>query len=332
MAIRCWRKSVELDAAFSIPWRNLGIAEFNVLRNPGAAERMYRRAFAANPGDARILYEWDQLRKRAGLATAEERLLLLKEHSGLVACRDDLTVEFITLLNQTGRWQEALEHLGRRRFSPWEGGEGLVSAQYGYAHRALGRKALTAGRAADALAHFEAARHHPENLGEGKHRLTLERDLDYLSGIAAQQLGETERARSFWSAAAAPLPAPGTHSYYQAVALEALGNSEAAAAILSDLAKFAEEQMKTEPKLDYFATSLPNMLLFDDDLSKRNRVESLLLLALASDGLGHRERAVELLHELVGLDPNHLLAAETLSWLEQKRSHAPKGLEVPPAR
>ncbi len=332
VAIRCWRKSVELDAAFSIPWRNLGIAEFNVLRNPGAAERMYRRAFAANPGDARILYEWDQLRKRAGLATAEERLLLLKEHSGLVACRDDLTVEFITLLNQTGRWQEALEHLGRRRFSPWEGGEGLVSAQYGYAHRALGRKALTAGRAADALAHFEAARHHPENLGEGKHRLTLERDLDYLSGIAAQQLGETERARSFWSAAAAPLPAPGTHSYYQAVALEALGNSEAAAAILSDLAKFAEEQMKTEPKLDYFATSLPNMLLFDDDLSKRNRVESLLLLALASDGLGHRERAVELLHELVGLDPNHLLAAETLSWLEQKRSHAPKGLEVPPAR
>ena len=36
-AIRGWRRSVELDATFSIPWRNLGIAEFNVLHNPQAA-------------------------------------------------------------------------------------------------------------------------------------------------------------------------------------------------------------------------------------------------------------------------------------------------------
>ena len=40
-AIRCWRRSVELDGEFSIPWRNLGIAEFNVLHNPEAADRMY---------------------------------------------------------------------------------------------------------------------------------------------------------------------------------------------------------------------------------------------------------------------------------------------------
>jgi tetratricopeptide (TPR) repeat protein len=44
----------------------LGNTEFNVLHNPQAAEQMYRRAFAANPDDARLAYEWDQLKKRAG--------------------------------------------------------------------------------------------------------------------------------------------------------------------------------------------------------------------------------------------------------------------------
>jgi tetratricopeptide (TPR) repeat protein len=39
-AIRCWRQSVELDGGFSIPFRNLGIAEFNILHNPEAACRL----------------------------------------------------------------------------------------------------------------------------------------------------------------------------------------------------------------------------------------------------------------------------------------------------
>jgi tetratricopeptide (TPR) repeat protein len=327
-AIRCWRKSVDLDATFSIPWRNLGIAEFNVLNDAQTAGRMYEHAFAANPADARLLYEWDQLKKRAGLAVPEERLSFLEKHSALVAQRDDLTVEYITLLNQTGQWQKALENLGKRRFSPWEGGEGLVSAQYVNAHRALGSAALAAGNGREALRHFQAARHYPENLGEGKHLLTVERDLDYLSGLAAHQLGDLSSARAFWAAAAAPLPELGLQSYFQALALRALGEKKQADTVLSELAKAANERSKREPKLDYFATSLPNMLLFHDDLSKRNRVESLLLKALASHGRGDLAKAVSLLHEVLAEDPNHLFAAETLSGLEQERKPLP---EVAPA-
>ncbi len=327
-AIRCWQKSVELDAAFSIPWRNLGIAEFNIRRNPEAADRMYKRALAAEPADARLLYEWDQLRKRAGLATAQERLGTLCELSHLVDFRDDLTVELVTLLNQTRQWQEALKHLSKRRFSPWEGGEGLVAAQYAYAHRALGRQALLAGNAKEALDHFTAARHYPENLGEGKHPLALERDLDYLSGLAAQKMGEPERAQRFWSAAAAPLPSPGIHSYFQALARRALGQEHEAAAILTSLDSFAGEQLKAEPQLDYFATSLPNLLLFDDDLNKRNRVESLLLGALASHGQGDCAKAIQLLRQVMTEDPNHLLAAEVLDWLDEKDAKASQAPEV----
>jgi len=329
-AIRCWRRSIELDGAFSIPWRNLGIAEFNILHNPQAAESMYARAFDANRRDARVLYEWDQLKKRIGVASPEERLSSLEEHRELVERRDDLTVEVITLLNQCGRCVEALALLGARRFSPWEGGEGLVSAQYVQAHKSLGQAALAEGNAAGALRHFDAARHYPENFGEGKHLLTLERDLDYLAGLAAEQLGNSELARSYWSAAAAPLQALNLHSYFQARALLALGEHQAAHDLLSSLAEYAERQMKTEPKIDYFATSLPNLLLFDDDLGKRNRIESLVLSALASHGLGDREEAIRQLEEVLAEDRNHLFAAEMLDWFSKERQLVSKGSEVNP--
>ena len=320
-AIRCWRNAVELDSKFSIPFRNLGIAEFNVLHNAEAAERMYARAFEADPQDARVLYEWDQLKKRAGSASPQERLRTLREHWALVESRDDLMVEYITLLNQCGQWQAALDLLSARQFCPWEGGEGLVSAQYVHAHRELGLAALNAGNARAALEHFEAARHYPHNLGEGKHLLTLERDLDYFSGLGARKLGDTELAQRYFNAAAAPLACPGMHSYFQALALRELGNENASRAVLQELAELAAKQMETEPETDYFATSLPNLLLFDDDLRKRNHLESLLLSALASDGLGDTEASVRLLQQVLDADPNRAFATDMLGWFKQ-RNHA----------
>jgi tetratricopeptide (TPR) repeat protein len=316
-AIRCWRRSVAIDRGFSIPWRNLGIAEFNVLHDAESADRMYQRAFAANCEDARLLYEWDQLKKRAGLASPKERLSTLENHRALVDRRDDLIVEYITLLNQSGRFHEALKDLGARRFSPWEGGEGLVSAQYVQAHRSLGKAALLAGNPKTALNHFETARRYPENLGEAKHLLTLERDLDYFSGLAAEQLGEAELAGSYWNAAAAPLSAVGIHSWFQAQALRQLDNERAAHDVFTHLAEFARQQMAKEPKIDYFATSLPNLLLFDDDLVKRNRIESLVLSALVGNGLGDNASALEQLQQVVVEDPNHIFAIEMLDWFSR---------------
>jgi tetratricopeptide (TPR) repeat protein len=315
-AIRSWRRSIELDDSFSIPLRNLGIAEFNVLHDAAAADRMYERAFQANRKDARLLYEWDQLKKRAVLASPAERLAMLNQHQQLVDARDDLTVEYVTLLNQSGQHRAALELLSHRRFSPWEGGEGLVSGQYVQAHKALGRAAMADEKFRNALDHFQAARNYPENLGEGKHLLTLERDLDYYSGITAQKLGESALADRYWTAAAAPLPSASIHSYFQARALMVMDESAAAREVVQELARFAEEKMATVPKIDYFATSLPNLLLFDDDLERRNRIESTVLAALASDGLGKSEKAVELLEQVIAEDPNHVFAIEMVEWLK----------------
>ena len=285
---------------------------------------MYARAFATSPKDARVYYEWDQLKKRAGLASPEERLDSPEMHRELVAHRDDLTVECITLLNQRGQSEAALEQLAARRFSPWEGGEGLVSGQYVYAHRALGIEDLEKGRPSEALDHFEAARHYPENLGEGKHLLTLERDLDYFSGLAAEMLKDAKLAERYWKAAAAPLASLGVHSLiFKRWHLRCWGKQQASREILSDLEEFAARQMQIEPKIDYFATSLPNMLLFDDDLHRRNQVESLVLSALATDGLGDTAKSIGLLQQVLDADPNHLFAIQMIGWFKSRVAVTP---------
>ena len=69
------------------------------------------------------------------------------------------------------------------------------------------------------------------------------------------------------------------------------------------------------PTVDYFATSLPNFLLFDDDLSKRNQIECLFLDALANLGLGSTAGAISDLRQVLSLDGNHLWAQVELECL-----------------
>ncbi|HWR14104.1 MAG TPA: DUF5107 domain-containing protein [Terriglobales bacterium] len=314
-AIGAWEASVERNASFSIPWRNLGIAYVNIRKDEDLAKVAYEKAFEVNSDDARLLYELDQLYKRTGVPAAK-RLSMLEKHPALVARRDDLNVEIITLYNQVGRPEKALEMLRERRFNPWEGGEGLVSGQYVWAHLLLGRSLLERGEAQKALEHFEAARNYPHNLGEGKHLLTSEKHLDYFSGLALQQQGRTEEARKAWTRAAEDGSSISAMTYYQAMALAALGRREESHAVIEQLRTFAQKQADAEVKIDYFATSLPNFLLFEDDLHKRNRVDCLFMLALADLAANKQEQAAAEMRDVLALDGNHLAAQTELQYLD----------------
>ena len=78
---------------------------------------------------------------------------------------------------------------------------------------------------------------------------------------------------------------------------------------------FAQKQMEADVKIDYFATSLPNLLLFEDDLQKRNQVDCVFLLALSELGLRNPKRAMELLNQVLSLDCNHIAAQQELEFL-----------------
>jgi len=322
-AIRCWELSAARERNFSIVWRNLGIAYFNILAKPAKARAAYDRAFQANPTDARLLFERDQLWKRLG-EKPERRLRELKQHARLVRQRDDLSIELAALYNQTGQPAEAAQLIAHRRFQPWEGGEGGPLSQHVRAQLALGRAALVRSDFAAARRHFEQALTTPPNLGEAKHLLANQSDVHYWLGCALAELREMRAARKHWLAAARfsgdfqamSVRAFSEMTYFSARAWEKLGEEAKAEKLYRELLAYAQKLQKTVAKIDYFATSLPTMLLFEDDLQFRQETSARFLQALAWLGLGRAAKARSLLRAVLQRDPNHALAA--VFWEEVK--------------
>lgn len=321
-AIALWERSARLEPSYPIVWRNLGMGYWNILGLPKRARVAYDRAFRAEPDNARLFYERDQLRKRLGESPAI-RLRDLERHRALVATRDDLTIEFCSLLNQTGRHADALALLRDRRFQPWEGGEGMALGQHVRTHLALGRAALAAGAATDARAEFEAALGAPENLGEAKHLLSNQSDIHFWVGCAYQASGDLKGARQHWSRAAKArgdfqemsVRSFSELTYWSGRALEKLGDEVAARRLFKALLAYAQKLKTASARLDYFATSLPTMLLFEDDLQARQTVSALLLEAQARLGLRQKAVARRLLHAVLKRDPNHAAATDLLAEL-----------------
>jgi tetratricopeptide (TPR) repeat protein len=316
-AVRAWERSARLDPSFPTVWRNLGIAYFNVQSRPAKARRAYERAFRANPRDPRVFYERDQLWKRLGGST-RARLREFRRHLDLVEQRDDATIELCALHNQNGDPEAASALLAARRFQPWEGGEGQALGQHVRTRLALGRAALAHSDAPRAIAEFRAALEPPENLGEARHLLANQSDVYFWLGEAHEAAGERGAARAAWRRAADfrgdfQEMSVRTHSemtYYSARALERLGQRRAARRLLGDLDAYGRRLEGAPATIDYFATSLPTMLLFEDDLPRRQRVRAWFLRAQAAAGLGRRAEARRLLARVLAEDPSHAAAAD----------------------
>lgn len=314
-AIAHWEAAVKANPNDAIVWRCLGIAYFNILGKPAKARAAYQKAIAAAPGDARLVFENDQLAKRLG-DLPSKRLKALAKTSDLLGTRDDLALELCTLYNQTGQPAKALAILTARNFQPWEGGEGGPLGQHVRAHLLLGRAAA----GAQAVEHFQAALAAPGNLGEAKHLLANQSDIHLLLGDALDADGRRAEARSHWTIAAhakgdfqeMSVRAFSEMTYYSAMALERLGKKAAAKSLLTDLLAHAKQLAKAEAKIDYFATSLPTMLLFDDDLQKSQRLTARILEAQARFGLGAHPKAKAILKDILAENPNHALAADLL--------------------
>lgn len=318
-AIVLWESGAELNPDDAMVWRNLGIAYFNHRHDLKAAQRAYEKAWAAGSGDARLLFERDQLWKRLAIDPAK-RLAELEKHPQLVISRDDLCVERCALLNLAGRHAQALEILSSRQFQPWEGGEGLAMGQYVLAHLLSGKTAMKRRQFNVARAHFERALLSPPNLGEAKHLLVNQSDIHYWIGMACRALGDEKAAVRHLSIAAQSkgdfqemsVLRYSEMTCYSAMAMQELDRDADASALLKELLEYAEQLSSIQAKVDYFATSLPAMLLFDDDLSLRQTIAAMALKAQALFALGRRRESRQLLKQILKRDPAHALATELL--------------------
>lgn len=101
-------------------------------------------------------------------------------------------------------------------------------------------------------------------------------------------------------------------TYFSALALRQLGQSDEADALLTELLDYAKELAITAAKIDYFATSLPTMLVFNDDIQFRQDTKGRFLQAQAHLGLGNNTEAESLLNDVLTRDPNHPAAHDLI--------------------
>ena len=323
-AIEMWERAVALAPSFATPWRNLGIGYFNVLQDSARALQAFAKARAAAPGDARILYEYDQLMKRTGHALPE-RLAGLEANAELVARRDDLSIELATLYNSLDQHQRALYLLRSHEFQPWEGGEGLVLSQYVRANVLLAHRSLQGGEPTPAIARLLAASNPPENLSEAKHLLMNLSMIDYWLGVAHHDAGNRREATRHWTRAACQkgdfqqmeTKTVSENTYWSACALRRLGREDEAVDAFRTILEYSARLQRQTPKIDYFATSLPAMLLFDEDLARRQTITARFLEAQARFGLNEEAEGLRLLEEVLAMNNAHAGAMDLLRF--QKR-------------
>ena len=92
-------------------------------------------------------------------------------------------------------------------------------------------------------------------------------------------------------------------TYYRGLSLRALGRDAEADKLFLSLRLHGQELQQLPGTIDYFATSLPNMLVFEEDLTQRNRLEGKFLEGLAWLELGDPATAKTLFTEVLDLDP-----------------------------
>lgn len=319
--IQHWLTSTEEEPSFAMSYRNLAIAYYNKEHDISKALSAMKRAVELDPDYSRFLLEYDQLCAKAGYSN-EDRLKVLEAHIDLVTYRDALYLEYITLLNNTGQYDKALDCLTTHQFHPWEGGEGKVSAQYRYALTQKAVLLLNRKHYEEAISLLEKTKIYPQNLGEGKLPNVQDNIADYYLGIAYEETGNKEAATAHYLAASVGLDEPGSVLYYndqpsdtilyQGFANEKLGNTNAARKCYHQLLSFGQKHLFDKVGYDYFAVSLPEIEVFPSNIQDRNDTYCHYLMGLAYIGLKEYEKAENELHKILKEQPGYQGAIQHL--------------------
>lgn len=323
-ALNLWEQSVKLNDTFPTVLRNLSLIYYNKCKDAKKAKEVLSKAFELDTTDARIFFELDQLNKKTG-DSFEQRLNAYETYHDTFLKRDDLCVEYCTILNVLNRPKEAYQFMQNRKFHPWEGGEGKITAQYEFSLLLMAIEKIQNKKYTAAKKLLEKALVYPVNLGEGKLEGTKDNHIYYYLGLINELLDEKEEAEHDFSLASFGTDEPAGMMYYydqpadmilyQGLALRKKGDVKASNQRFYRLIDYGERHLKDHVKIEYFAVSLPDFLTFEDDLDLRNKAHCYFLMALGHTGLGNWTKAEESMKQALNYDPanyrmvvmNHIL-------------------------
>ena len=313
-ALSCWQFTLQQEPEFAPVHRLLGIYAWNKQHDAARAHQYLSQAVALEPDNARFLFELDYLNKL--LATpVEQRLQQLESRKAVVFQRDDLTVELLSLWNGLGHYDDAAKVLGERVFHPWEGGEGKATGQYllNQMHRALA--AVGREEFPEAVSLLQQALIYPHNLGEGRLPGQTDNDIWYLLGYCAQRQGYHDEAQRYFARATrggSTLDAgryyndqPVDYLFWQGMALKQLGERDDAEQLFHSFLQWVASQRDHVPEVDFFAVSLPDLVVLDTPAEAKHQQHCLFITALGHLGLGDLPACQQAIDALLQQNPAH---------------------------
>lgn len=309
-----WENSAELDDTYPTVHRNLALVYYNKSGDVQKAKEELEKAYALDETDARVFLELDQLYKKMSVDFTD-RLKNYEIHKDIIKERDDTMLEFVTLYNLAGMYEKAYETILSHTFRPWEGAEGRISRQYKIALTEMAKAKMKESDYGKAEELLEKALVYPENLGEGKLEGTKDNDIYYYLGKVKNALGKIDEAKDCFEKAEIGENEPAGVMYYydqpadmilyKGLANMELGNNKAAYACFNKLMDYGERHLNDEVQNDFFAVSLPDFLIFEENMEAKNKAHCYYLMGLAHLGFDDKKKAAEAFAKALELDFNH---------------------------
>ena len=160
-AAEIWRRLTDDYRAV----RCLAVAYYSHLDRRNEVPELLEQAIDMAPGDMQLVFEKAYVMGRMRVPP-RDIVDFLKPYCGKGA-REDIVIEYVRALNACGAYEEAVNALLSRRFTPCEGGEHAVALQYMAAMHGLAKRHYRNGDHAEALKYFRSAQKLPDSLGAG---------------------------------------------------------------------------------------------------------------------------------------------------------------------
>ncbi|MCB0748579.1 MAG: DUF5107 domain-containing protein, partial [Ignavibacteriae bacterium] len=140
-------------------------------------------------------------------------------------------------------------------------------------------------------------------------------DINYWLGCANEIINNNDKAIEYWKMASEGDYEPSIAMYYndqkpdnifyQGLALRKLGEIEKDDQLFKTLCDYGKNHINDHVEIDYFAVSLPDLQIWEEDLNKVNRLHCQYLIALGYLGQG-KEEAIKLFSDILNVDMYNL--------------------------
>ena len=104
------------------------------------------------------------------------------------------------------------------------------------------------------------------------------------------------------------------------MALLKLGDTDAAKSRFDKLISYADAHLSDNVTIDYFAVSLPDLLVFEEDLNIKNKLHCLFMKALGLYGLDKKDESRALFKQALKINCNTFQIATHYQLLFRKNA------------